>query len=34
MVHYTKIENTDEIGKSIRDVAGQVLNKVYDSNGT
>jgi ABC-type lipoprotein export system ATPase subunit len=31
MIHYTKTENVDEIGKLVREVGGQVLNKVYDS---
>lgn len=31
MVHYTKTENTDETGQMVREVGGQVLNKVYES---
>jgi ABC-type lipoprotein export system ATPase subunit len=31
MIHYTKTENVDEIGKLVREVGGQVLNKVYES---
>jgi ABC-type lipoprotein export system ATPase subunit len=31
MIHYTKSENLDEIGLLVREVGGQVLNKVYES---
>ena len=31
MIHYTKTENLDEIGQWVREVGGQVLNKVYES---
>jgi ABC-type lipoprotein export system ATPase subunit len=31
MIHYTKSEKFDEIGLLIREVGGQVLNKVYES---
>ena len=31
MIHYTKAENDDEIGKRIREAGGQVLNKTYES---
>lgn len=31
MIHYTRTENIDEIGRQVREVGGQVLNKFYDS---
>jgi len=31
MIHYTKTENVDETGLLVREVGGQVLNKVYES---
>ena len=31
MIHYTKSEKFDEIGLLVREVGGQVLNKVYES---
>lgn len=31
MIHYTKTENVDETGQLVREVGGQVLNKVYES---
>ncbi|MES1191378.1 MAG: AAA family ATPase [Steroidobacter sp.] len=31
MMHYTKSERNDEVGKLVRDSAGQILNRVYDN---
>jgi AAA15 family ATPase/GTPase len=31
MIHYTKTESDDESGMAIRETAGQILNKQYDS---
>ena len=31
MIHYTKTEAIDDAGLSVRETAGQVLNRVYDS---
>lgn len=31
MIHYTKSESTDTIGQMVREVGGQVLNRVYQS---
>ena len=31
MIHYTRTENVGETGQLVREVGGQVLNKVYDS---
>ncbi len=30
-IHYTKTENVDEMGLLVREVGGQVLNRVYES---
>lgn len=31
MIHYQRVENTDEIGLKVREAAGQVLNRVYEA---
>lgn len=31
MIHYTRTENNDDTGQIVKEVGGQVLNKVYDS---
>ncbi len=31
IVHYTKVGNDDEVGILVRETAGQILNKVYES---
>jgi len=31
MIHYKRTENVDDIGNLVREVGGQVLNKVYES---